>query len=381
MAHAAQQPTQSGSEGFDPNNGKYPKEGITGDQLSQLDPSIAVPACNFSDNLWWNRNRYRILERIKLSQQSYTLTHNEITYTIPLISLGCLYPVKIPFGGVYHGEIDLDGRITRNGLTPSFCPTKSTVSPDRNFPLIEGNYHLGNEMGLCPLWIKTPNGTNRYKIVENLKKLTYYVLVYDPCKVPQRMSFDKKYVKWNPIVWDMDSDCNLVHPSPDWNPSHNMIVEKRPSPLARRDTTKQIWVRPEPRTKIPGCSIGRVPITTNPCGVFWKKGVGYVCVRSKTGVYLGAQSTMKVSSWGEYNQNYKGRSFRIEIDCSASVQFSENAFDEGYNWDEDNEQWVLCVFDDSDSDDGDSDYSDYSDPMDDCSDCGDSRCPCQYNRK
>lgn len=67
MAQAAQQPTQSGSEGFDPTHGKYPKEGITEQQLFQLDPSIAIPACFFEDPNWWNGSRHKISERIKSS--------------------------------------------------------------------------------------------------------------------------------------------------------------------------------------------------------------------------------------------------------------------------------------------------------------------------
>ena len=370
MAHAAKQPTipPSGSEGFDPTNGKYPKEGIRADQVSQLSSSIAVPACPFDDPSWWNGNRYRIPERIKLSQVSQKITHNGITYTIPVISLGCLYPVEIPLGGVYHSEIDLDVRITRDGLTPSFCPTKSNVSPVRNFPLIEGNDHLGNEMGLCPLWIKTHKGTNRDEIVEQLKKLTYYVLVHDPRQVPQLMRFESKYVKWDPIVWGRDLTGNLVHPSPDWNPSHNMIVEKKPSPLAWRDTTNQIWVRPKPQTQIPGFSAGCVPITMSPCGIKWSgRKKGLVKFITKNGVYLGPEYTMRVSSWTEYNRNYKGRIFSGEVDCSCNHQFSQNAFDEGYNWDEELERWVLSVID-SDSDDGDSDYGD-SDYGCDCRQC------------
>lgn len=376
MQHAAEQSTipQSGSDGFDPTNGKYPKEGITAHQLSQLDYSIAVPACDFADRSWWDRNRHKISERIKSSPQSYTLTHNGIKYTIPLISLGCLYPVKIPFGDVCYREIDRVGRITRDGLTSSFCPTNSTVSPVGSFPLIEGNDHLGNLMGLCPLWIQTPKGTNRDEIVKLLKQLTYYVLVHVPHQVPQQMIFKSKYMKWDPILWSRDSDDNLVHPSPDWIPSHNMTIERRPSPLAWRDTEKQTWMRPEPQTQIPGCSIGCVPIIKIACGITWtrhKKGI--VNFRTKKGVYLGPECTMQVSSWGEYNRNYKGKIFSGEVDCSCNHQFSQNSFAEGYNWDEELERWVLSVFDsdsdDNDRDDGDSDYGDDSYDVDDDCDC------------
>lgn len=358
MAHAAQQTTQSESEEFVPTNGKYPKKGITADQLSKLDYSIAVPACDFADVTWWNGSRHKISEKIKTSQQSYTITHNGITYTIPVISVGCLYPVVIPFGDVCYREIDRNARLSRDGLTPSFCPTNSTVSPVDSFPLIEGNKYLGNLMGLCPLWIQTPKGTNRYEIVKKLEAITYYVLVHDPCQVPQLMKFERKYMKWDPIVWHRNSDGKLVHPSPDWIPSHNMTVERRPSPLAWRDTEKQTWMRPEPQSQIPGCSIGCVPITMIPCGIKWigrKK--GFVKFHTKNGVYLGPVGTMEVSSWGEYNRNYKGKPFSGEVDCSCNHQFSQNSFAEGYIWDEELERWVLSVFD-SDSDDDDSDYGD-----------------------
>jgi hypothetical protein len=371
MQHAAQQPTipQSGSEEFDPTRGKYPKKGITGDQLFQLDLSIAVPACPFADRSWWNRNNYRIPERINQSQLSHTITNNGIKYRIPVISYGCLYPVVIPFGEVCHGEIDCVERITRNGLTPSFCPTNSTVSSVGNFPFIKGNDHLGNLLGLCPLWIQTSKGTNRHKIVEKLKEMTYYVLVHDSCQVPQLMSFKSKYVKWDPIVWRRNSTGKLVHPSPDWIPSHNMTIERRPSPLAWRDTENQTWMHPEPQTQIPGFSAGCVPITMSPCGIKWtgrKKGI--VNFRTKKGVYLGPECTMQVSSWGEYNRNYKGKTFRREIDCSLTYQFSQNSFAEGYNWDEELERWVLSVFD-SDSDDDDRDDGDDSYDVDDGCDC------------
>ena len=378
MAQAA----ASSSNMFDPNNGIFPTEGITEEQLFNLGLSTAVPACKFADNLWWNGNRHRLSQRIMLSKQSSTLVINGISFSLPIIDYGCLYPVTVHLDELCYDEIDRDARLTRAGLTPSFASSNSNVSTFRKEPhLVSGNKFLGNKMGLCPLWVQTPKGTNRHKIVEQLKILTYYVLVHDPCQIPQQFRFmSSKCVKWDPIVWRRDLTGNLVDPSPEWKPSDNMTVVPKPSPLATWDSNNQQWVRPEPRTEIPGCSIGCVPITTIPCGVIWKKGVGYVWVRSKTGVYLGTLSTMQVSSWGEYNRKYKGRSFRIEIDCSASVQFSENAFEEGYYWDEDNEQWFLCVFDDSDSD-SDCD-SNYSDPMDDCSDCGDSRCPCQYyNRK
>lgn len=376
MQHAAQQPTipQSGSEEFDPTNGKYPKKGITELQLSELDSSIAVPACDFADRSWWNGNNYRILERINKSRLSSTLIINGISFLVPVINRGCLYPVVIPFGDVCHGEIDRNARIFRAGLTPSFCPTESTVSSVGNFPLIEGNDHLGNLMGLCPLWIQTPKGTNRNEIVKLLKLLTYYVFVYDPCQVPQLMSFKSKYVKWDPILWSRDSDDNLVHPSPDWIPSHNMTIERRPSPLAWRDTENQTWMHPEPQTHITGFSAGCVPITMSPCGITWiRRNKGFVNGLTRNGVYLRHVGTMPVSSWREYNRIYKGKTFRREIDCSLNYQFSQNSFAEGYNWDEELERWVLSVFDsdsdDDDRDDGDSDYGDDSYDVDDGCDC------------
>jgi len=362
MAQAAQKSTQSGSKEFDPNNGKFPQEGITVVQLLQLDSSIAVPACSFDDSYWWDRNRHRIPERIDSSQQSYTLTHNGITYTIPRISLGCLYPVEIPLGDVCYRESNHVERITRDGLTPSFCPSNSTVSSVGNSPLIEGNDHLGNLMGLCPLWIQTPKGTNRHKLVEKLKQMTYYVLVHDPCQIPQQFRFmSSKCVKWDPNVWRKDLTGNLVDPSPEWKPSDNMTVVPKPSPLATWDSKNQEWVRPEPRTKISGFSVGCVPITMSPCGIKWSgRNKGFVKLITKNGVYLGPEYTMRVSSWIEYNKKYKGKIFSGEVDCSCNHQFSQNSFAEGYNWDEELERWVLSVFDsdDDDSDYGDSDYGD-----------------------
>ena len=139
----------------------------------------------------------------------------------------------------------------------------------------------------------------------------------------------------------------------------------------------------EPGTKIPGCRIGCVPIIVIPCGIIWKgRRNGVVKIRTINGLYLGTSSMMQVDSWREYNRRYKRRSFCIEIDCSASVQFSENAFKEGYYWGQDYERWVLS---DNYSDDGDDvkiSDEDYYDPMDNCVDCGYSRCPCQYyNRR
>ena len=124
---------------------------------------------------------------------------------------------------------------------------------------------------------------------------------------------------------------------------HTTVVPK-PSQLATWDSKNQQWVRPEPRTQLPGLNPHCVSVMAKSCGLQWFKKsngpVAYVKYHTLSGIYLGADHSMKCESWKEYKKHHKGKTVQLQIDCSFNKRFSANAFEDGYGWDENIEMWI-----------------------------------------
>lgn len=381
----------SQSREFDPSRGIFPSNGITSDQLFKMNETIAIPACQFYDELWNSGMssdiRFQIINAMS-SNKMTTLEFDGTTYLIPEIRSGRLLPVKLPFMAASYGEIDLENSMNRSGLTPTFLnsTSNSMTVTWQNRPLISGNEHLGNMMGLCPLWVRTPKGTkNREDIFNKLKMLTYYVFVF------VETSFRINEFRWNPIVLNRNPEGFLVFPDQHRSPAQNMTLVPKSSPHATWNSVKQVWILPEPRTQLPGLNPHCVSVMAKSCGLQWftrsNVRVAYVKYRTRRGIYLGADHSMKCDSWKEYKELHKGKTVQLQIDCSVHKRFSANAFEDGYGWDEDIEMWIkdsswaYCPEEEEDEED-DCDWSDgyESDGSDGFGCCGRPWCHCNNLR-
>lgn len=340
MAQAAEEQQNSQSRELNHLKGIFPLDGITFEEVSRIDKNFAIPACGLDDYLWFGDSP-GLLEKLKNSRDGNIIVINGISYYIPSVEGGRFFPILLPMVGVSHGDYELRGSGRRKGYSPTLSNTRASIPWSQRLICPE-NPILGKDMGLCPLWIQTPNGTqNQGEICELLYSLKYYALIFVKHR-DETVDLSHPGLTWSPIVNVNSKDIK------NWGPHRNIKYEPRPSPCSKWDSVFQRWIRPKPQTQLPGLLAGCVLIKARPCGIQWlrdrqtNKKCAYVkyvsCGSGRT--YLGPDRNMRCSNWSEYKRLHKGKQIEMQIQCSSVPRFSLNAFKEGYEWDQYHERWV-----------------------------------------